>query len=191
MGSIDVRRRSSSLLASGQDLLDRIIAPSTRQQAYDNVSSFSQEKPLLAVSSLPIAAQRAIFIDRIKKAFILIQTIFSALFIVMFLSFAISTIIFALGTAILFSVFWIGVALLLLLPTLFITVSLGILVWMWAVGSYLVARWAYAKIPVNVRGDMAVEMPNGKTMTVNKTGNGYGDVEARVDSPADVDVKNS
>jgi hypothetical protein len=35
-------------------------------------------------------------------------------------------------------------------------------------------------IPVNVRGGMEVEMPNGKTMVVNKTGEGFGDIEAKV-----------
>jgi hypothetical protein len=35
-------------------------------------------------------------------------------------------------------------------------------------------------IPVSVRGGMEVAMPNGKTVVVNKTGEGYGDVEAKV-----------
>jgi hypothetical protein len=30
---------------------------------------------------------------------------------------------------------------------------------------------------------MEVDMPNGKTMVVNKTGEGYGDVEAKVVHP--------
>lgn len=61
------------------------------------------------------------------------------------------------------------------------TVSLGIAIWIWAVSSFLVARWAYNMIPLNVRGGMEVDMPNGKTVVVNKTGEGYGDVKAKVE----------
>jgi hypothetical protein len=61
-----------------------------------------------------------------------------------------------------------------------VTVSLGIAVWIWAVSSFLVTRWAYNMIPLSVRGGMEVNMPNGKTVVVNKTGDGYGDVEAKV-----------
>jgi hypothetical protein len=35
-------------------------------------------------------------------------------------------------------------------------------------------------IPISVRGGMEVGMPNGKTMVVNKTGDGYGDVDGEV-----------
>jgi len=68
----------------------------------------------------------------------------------------------------LFSLFWIGVALLVLVPTLFITVSLGIVVWIWAVSSFLVARWVYNVVPVNVRGKAEMGLPNGKKVVVNK-----------------------
>jgi len=63
---------------------------------------------------------------------------------------------------------------------LFIAVSLAIAVWIWAVGSFLVARWLYNIIPLNVRGRMEVDMPNGKTLAVKKTGEGYGDIDANV-----------
>jgi hypothetical protein len=35
-------------------------------------------------------------------------------------------------------------------------------------------------IPLSVTGGVEVDMPNGKTVVVNKTGDGYGDVEAKV-----------
>jgi hypothetical protein len=54
-------------------------------------------------------------------------------------------------TALLFSLFWIGIALLVLVPTLFITVSLGIVVWIWGVGSFAVARWVLRFVPVGGR----------------------------------------
>lgn len=74
----------------------------------------------------------------------------------------------SLIAALLFSLFWIGIALLILVPTLFITVSLGIVVWIWAVSSFLAARWVYNVVPVNVRGKAEVGMPNGEKVVVNK-----------------------
>jgi hypothetical protein len=35
-------------------------------------------------------------------------------------------------------------------------------------------------IPLSVRGGTEVDMPNGKTVVVDKTGEGYGNVEAKV-----------
>jgi len=164
MTIFQVRQRSSELLAHGQNLLDKVISPSTRERAYSNIAAFAREKPLLA-------------------AFLAIQFVFSSLFLVIFACFVGSTIVFALGSALLFIAFWVGVALFLLLPTLFVTVSVGILVWMWAVSSFFIARWAYEMVPVSTKGNFGVEMPNGKTITVKKTGNGYGDVEAKVEEP--------
>lgn len=58
--------------------------------------------------------------------------------------------------------------LLVLIPTLFITVSLGIVVWIWAVTSFLVARWVYNVMPVNVKGKTEIGLPNGKKVVVDK-----------------------
>lgn len=97
-----------------------------------------------------------------------------------FSGFVAGTLLLSFITAILFSLFWISAAILVLVPVLFITVSLGIAVWIWAVSSFLVARWLYNIIPLNVRGAAEVDMPNGKTVAVKKTGEGYGDVKAKV-----------
>ncbi len=97
------------------------------------------------------------------QSFLFIQLVFSFTPVALFASFALGTILFSFITALLFSLFWI-----------FVTVSLGIAVWIWAVSSFLVSRWAYNMIPLSVRGGMAVDMPNGKTVVVNKTGDGYG-----------------
>jgi hypothetical protein len=114
------------------------------------------------------------------QSFLFIQLLLSFTPIALFASFTIGTILFSFITALLFSLFWIGAALLVLVPTLFVTVSLGIAVWLWVVSSFLVTRWAYNMIPLSVRGGMEVEMPNGKTAVINKTGDGFGDVEAKV-----------
>jgi len=97
-----------------------------------------------------------------------------------FLSFAIATLLLSFVTAIVFSLFWIGVALLFLVPTLFITGSLGIAVFIWAVSSFLVARWIYNIVPVNVKGKGELALPNGKKAVVTKTGEGYGDFNADI-----------
>jgi len=54
----------------------------------------------------------------------------------------------------------------------------------------VLARWAYRLVPLSARGGVEVEMPNGKTVVVNKTEDGYGDVNTEV-QPADMkaDVK--
>lgn len=101
--------------------------------------------------------------------------------ILLFTTFVVSTIIFSFASALFFSLFWIGAALLVLVPSLFTTVALGIAIWAWAIGSFVVAKWLYSIIPVSVRGKAAVDMPNGKTLKVKKTGDGYGDVKAEVE----------
>jgi hypothetical protein len=63
---------------------------------------------------------------------------------------------------------------------LFITVSLGIAVWIWAVSSFLIARWVYNVIPINARGKTEVAFPNGTKAVATKTGDGYGDIKAEV-----------
>lgn len=110
------------------------------------------------------------------------QAVLSFTPLALFVSFAAGTVSLALITALLFSLFWLGAALLVLIPTLFVTVSLALGLWAWAVASFVVARWAYNLIPVSVRGGVEVGMPNGKTVTVSKTGEGYGDVQASVEA---------
>jgi len=155
------RPPAKGIYARVQGITDRVVSPDTRQQFYTNVSNFANEQPLLA-------------------AFIFIQLVLSFMPIALFASFVLATILFSFITALIFSLFWIGAALLVLVPTLFVTVSIGIAVWAWAVGSFIVSRWLYSLIPVSVKGGMAVDMPNGKTVLINKTGEGYGDVDAKI-----------
>jgi hypothetical protein len=77
------------------------------------------------------------------QTFVLIQTLLSFTPVALFFAFALGTLALSFITALLFSLFWIGIALFVLVPTLFITVSLGIVLWVWAVSSFLVARWVY------------------------------------------------
>ncbi|CRK37552.1 hypothetical protein HYQ45_002028 [Verticillium longisporum] len=119
--------------AFGQRQLDRAVSPSTRQQAYTSAADFAQERPLLFV-------------------FLVAQLIFSFLPLVIFATFALSTVGFALGAALIFALFWIGVALLVLVPTLFLTSAVGLLVWIWAAGSFVVARKLWQVAPASIKG---------------------------------------
>ncbi|KAL9947661.1 hypothetical protein D7B24_003950 [Verticillium nonalfalfae] len=119
--------------AFSQRQLDRAVSPSTRQQAYTSAADFAHERPLLF-------------------AFLAAQLIFSFLPLVIFATFALSTVGFALGAALLFALFWIGVALLVLVPTLFLTSAVGLLVWIWAAGSFVVARKLWQVAPASVKG---------------------------------------
>jgi hypothetical protein len=57
--------------------------------------------------------------------------------------FVVSTVAIAFMTAVAFTAFWVGTAVFVLLPTLFITVSIGVFVWIWAVSTYMAASWCY------------------------------------------------
>ncbi|EGY16105.1 hypothetical protein HYQ45_008517 [Verticillium longisporum] len=119
--------------AFSQRQLDRAVSPSTRQQAYTSAADFAHERPLLF-------------------AFLVAQLIFSFLPLVIFATFALSTVGFALGAALIFALFWIGVALLVLVPTLFLTSAVGLLVWIWAAGSFVVARKLWQVAPASIKG---------------------------------------
>lgn len=116
------------VVSFSQRQLDRVVSPSKRRDVYDATSEFAHERPILF-------------------AFLLFQVVFSFLPLVTFAVFALSTVALALGSALVFSLFWIGVALLVLVPTLFLTSSIGLLVWLWAAGSFLVARKLWSLAP--------------------------------------------
>lgn len=103
------------------------------------------------------------------QTFLASQLIFSFIPLLTFAIFALSTVAFAFFAAIIFSLFWIGVALLVLVPALLVTFSIAVLVWAWAVGSFIIARWLYYHSPVGVQGDLQVET-GGRRFTVYKEG---------------------
>ena len=89
------------------------------------------------------------------------QLLLSFLPLLIFVIFSLSTILFALGSAIVFALFWIGVALLVLVPALLVTSSIAVLVWGWAVGSFVVARWLYNLSSAGVQNGEIVKKGNG------------------------------
>ncbi|RKL16397.1 hypothetical protein BFJ68_g5010 [Fusarium oxysporum] len=96
-----------------------------------------------------------------SSSFVVSQLLLSFLPLLIFLTFSLSTILFALGAAIVFALFWIGVALLVLVPALLVTSSIAVLVWGWAIGSFIIARWLYNHSPVGVQNNEVVKKENG------------------------------
>ncbi|CZR46288.1 uncharacterized protein FPRO_11735 [Fusarium proliferatum ET1] len=125
------RDNASGFIAYARSSVDRVVPPNSRQKAYDNTASFASSRPILF-------------------SFIVSQLLLSFLPLLIFLTFSLSTIVFALGAAIVFALFWIGVALLVLVPALLVTSSIAVLVWGWAIGSFIIARWLYNHSPVGV-----------------------------------------
>ncbi|KAI0438820.1 hypothetical protein F4803DRAFT_533708 [Xylaria telfairii] len=123
------RGRAHDMLAYTQRQVDRVMSPSTRQKAIDSTTAFASKRPLLSL-------------------FIAAQLLTALLPVVLFATFVLST----FTCAIAFALFWNGVALLVLVPTLFLTFALAVLVWLWAVGTYVVFRAVYARLPSRVRG---------------------------------------
>ncbi|KAK1991313.1 hypothetical protein LX36DRAFT_685550 [Colletotrichum falcatum] len=143
------KENAAGVYAYSQRQIDRLVSHDTRQKAYGSAYNLAQEQPFLF-------------------AFLLAQLIFSFLPVLVFVSFAASTIAFAFGAAAVFSLFWIGVALFILVPTLFFTCSIAVLVWVWAAGSFVIAKRLYEMSPIRATGDLEVYAPNGKTFAVTK-----------------------
>ncbi|CAJ2510519.1 Uu.00g133280.m01.CDS01 [Anthostomella pinea] len=141
--------RAQDLLGYGQRQVDRIVSPSTRQKAYNSTSAYASDRPLLF-------------------SFFLVQLLFSFLPLLLFVGFALSTATVAFASAVAFSLFWIGIASLFLIPTLFITSSIASLVFLWALTTFLAGRWVYNVLPVSVRGDARLNLPNGKQVIIEK-----------------------
>ncbi|KAK8124071.1 hypothetical protein PG999_003989 [Apiospora kogelbergensis] len=143
----------NGMLAYGQRQVDRVVSAPTRQKAYDATTNFAQERPM-------------------TFAFVVSQSVFSLLPLMLFASFAVSTVVFVLVCGLLFSLFWIGLATLLLVPTLLVTFSVAVLVWLWAVATFLFARRVYHMVPASMRGDVAIRIPgsDGRQIVVPKKG---------------------
>jgi len=160
MAASNARSRASGIVELAQSLLNRVVSEEKQQQWYKTSSDFANEQPLLF-------------------ALILIQILLCFTPLLIFAIFIASTVLFSLSIAVIFSLFWLGVALLVLVPTILIAFSFGLGLWIWGASSFIFARWVYSLIPVNVKGGVQVEMPSGKVGVVKKTGEGYGDVEAK------------
>ncbi|MCJ1435773.1 hypothetical protein MMC27_005148 [Xylographa pallens] len=114
----------------GQNLLDRFFPPERRSELWAKFNKFATEKPMLA-------------------SFLLSQIALSGIPIALFVVMTIGVFVFALVAALvvgvlgalLFTAFCVGVALLVLLPVLFITTFAGAFIWLWGVGTYYILKW--------------------------------------------------
>ena len=59
----------------------------------------------------------------------------------------------------------------MLVPALLVTSCIGVLVWAWAVGSFVIARWIYTRFPVGFQSDTQVKV-GSKKLNVVKDQNG-------------------
>ncbi|KAJ6437724.1 transposase [Purpureocillium lavendulum] len=132
--------------------LDRVVAPSSRRRAYDAASAFASSRPILF-------------------SLLLAQALLSSVPLVLFAFFCASTACLALAAGLAFTFFWVGVALLVLVPTLLLTSSVAALLWAWALGAFLVARWLYGHAPTTVTGVQV--HATGKNIAA-KDDNGHG-----------------
>ncbi|KAI2643743.1 hypothetical protein GGS21DRAFT_34522 [Xylaria nigripes] len=127
-----VKTRAYDLLTYGQLYLDRFVSPSTREDAFSSITTFASKRPLI---SLLIAT---------NLLFALLPTVF-------FAGFLLTTVAIAFFSALAFTLFWTGIALLFFVPTLFLTAGLAVFVWLWVVGTYIVGRIIYNRLPFGLR----------------------------------------
>ncbi|KAI1767983.1 hypothetical protein GGR53DRAFT_54148 [Hypoxylon sp. FL1150] len=138
------KARANDLLVYSQKQVDRVVSPPTRQKAYDYVRTLAKERPVLL-------------------SFLVFQLALSLAPTLLFAGFVTTTLAVSLITALMFSLFWLGIATLVLVPTLFFTFSVALLLWAWAAATYLGGRWVYARLPLGVEedGKVVAKMTNG------------------------------
>ncbi|KAI9721489.1 MAG: hypothetical protein M1812_002251 [Candelaria pacifica] len=121
---------AGSVLNKGQGLLDRWFPPEKREELMAKMSRFASEKPMLASFLLSQIA-----ITGIPMGLFVVFTLGVLVFSL------VAALVIAVLAALLFSAFCIGIALLVLLPVLFITTFGAVFVWLWGVGAYYLLKW--------------------------------------------------
>lgn len=110
--------------------VDSILPPERRENLRQRLVLFATSHPALAT-------------------LLLSQVVFSGIPLILFVLLTVGVLVFSLVAALvvavlaalLFTVFCVGFALLILLPTLFITTFTGVGVWLWGWGAYHVVKW--------------------------------------------------
>lgn len=95
------------------------------------------------------------------------QALTSVVPVALFAAFTSSVLVLSLGAAVLFSLFWLGVAVMVLVPTLFVTVTIGAVLFCWAVA----IRFAYNTLPAILKNLFA-----GSREAAEDKYNNYSDV---------------
>jgi hypothetical protein len=110
--------------------VNRILPPERRENLRQRLVLFATSHPVVAT-------------------LLLSQVAFSGIPIILFVLLTVGVLVFSLVAALvvgilaalLFTVFCVGFALLILLPTLFITTFTGVGVWLWGWGAYHIVKW--------------------------------------------------
>ena len=133
----------NNLLNTGSSILDRFFPPEKREELKAKISKFATERPQMA-------------------AFLLSQIALSGFPLALFVIMSITVLIFALVAgilvgvvgALLFTVTCVGIALIILLPTLFMTTFAGVFIFLWGLGAYYIVKWFNKKDVPGVHGDL-------------------------------------
>jgi hypothetical protein len=120
----------SSLVNTGQGMLDRWFPPEKRESLKAKLTKFATEKPMLASFLLSQIALSGIPL-----------TLFAVMTLGVIVFALVAALVVALLGALLFIVFCVGVALIILLPTLFMTTFAAAFIWLWGVGAYYIIKW--------------------------------------------------
>jgi Promethin len=141
----------NNLLNTGMGFLDRWFPPEKREELKNKIIKFASERPKFA-------------------AFLLSQIALSGIPLALFVLMSITVLVFALLAgllvgvlgAVLFTVFCVGLALIILLPTLFITTFAGTFIFLWGLGAYYIVKWFNQKeipgIHTDAKGGMQNQM---------------------------------
>ncbi|KAL9004779.1 MAG: hypothetical protein Q9188_002414 [Gyalolechia gomerana] len=140
----------NGMLDKGSAWLDSIFPPEKRNELMAKISKFATEKPMLASFILSHLA-----LSGVPMGLFIIMTITVVVFSI------IAALILALLAAVLFSVACIGFALIILLPTLFITTAAASFIWLWGLGAYYILKWFNKKEIPGIHKPMDEGMDGG------------------------------
>ena len=133
----------TNLLNFGQSYLDRWFPPEKREELKAKLIRFATERPKFA-------------------AFLFSQIVLSGIPLALFVVMSLTVLVFALVAgilvgvvgALLFTVFCVGVALLFLLPTLFMTTAAATFIFLWGLGAYYIIKWFNQKDVPGIHTDV-------------------------------------
>ncbi|KAF2715214.1 hypothetical protein K504DRAFT_335529, partial [Pleomassaria siparia CBS 279.74] len=119
-----------SLVSTFQNVFNRILPPEERAKMFDNLQDFAINNPKLA-------------------AFLLTQIALTGFPLLLFITFSVTVFLFALIVALLigvlaavvFTVFMVGLALLVILPIIFITTFSATFIFLWGLSGYHILKW--------------------------------------------------
>ena len=148
----------SNVINMGSGYMDKWFPPARREELKSKLTQVATERPALAgfilsnlaISGLPLAL-----------FFVMTLTVFV-------FSLVAALLVGVLG-ALLFTVFCVGVALIILLPTLFITTFAASFVFLWGVCAYYIVKWFNEKSVPGIHtslGDGVSEKAGGLTDTL-------------------------